>query len=322
MDVSILIVNYHSAELIVDCCNSIRDKTKDLEYEIIVVDNASNDNSIEVLKKKLGTKIHLVVSDENLGFGKANNLAAEYAHGKYLFILNPDTVLVNNAIKILYDYMEENVDVGISGGNLYSLSMTATPSYCMHFDDLMTEKKAASWYKIIRKKIGEKTRTLSHKTYQPFVEVFNYSNEIKEVAYIFGADMMVSKKLFEEVQGFDPDFFMYAEEEELSWRITQKGYRIVSIPQAQIIHLEGATINLTHEFNIRQFKMRMTGTMTYYKKRFGMDGVNLFYQYRSKRYQRLVKIAKLQNKYSDDLVPALQNKYLEEVYKEFMRDQN
>lgn len=321
MDVSILIVNYHSAELIVECCNSIEEKTRGLEYEVIVVDNASGDNSVEILNKELGYKIQLVISDENLGFGKANNLAAQYAKGKYLFLLNPDTILANNAVKILFDYMEENTKVGVSGGNLFSPDMTATPSYCMRFDDLETEKQAASWKEIIGKKFLEKTRVLRYKKYLPYEEVFNYSNEVKEVAYIFGADLMIPRKVFESVKGFDPEFFMYAEEEELTWRIVQKGYKIVSVPQAQIIHLEGATTNQTHGFNIRQFKMRMTGTMIYYKKRFGVEGVKLFYQYRSKRYQRLIKLAKVQNKFSSDFVPALQDKYLTEAYKEFMVNQ-
>ena len=125
---------------------------------------------------------------------------------------------------------------------------------------------------------------------------FNDTNQKIEVAYIFGADMMVKKKLFEQLGGFDEDFFMYAEEEELSWRIKKRGEKIYNIPQAKIIHLEGATLEKQHDFNEKQFKLRINGTMTYFWKRYGREGIYQFYKFRALRYQRLKKIAEIQKK--------------------------
>lgn len=311
MDVSIIIVNYHSAPLVVDCIHSIREKTQKNTYEIIVVDNASGDGSVELLR---GTfpEITVIASDENLGFGKANNLGAREATGKYLFLLNPDTILVNDAVGILYDYLEGNPGVGVAGGNLYSPDISPTPSFCRHFDDLQRERRNASWKHIIGSKLRSKL-LLREKT----MDEFNFSDMPAKVAYIFGADMMMKRSLFDEVDGFDPDFFMYAEEEELSWRITNAGYDVVCVPQAKIIHLEGATLNASHNFNRRQFKMRMNGTLTYYKKRFGAAGAAEFYRLRSLRYDRLMKIAKLQGKFRPDMDAAVQKVCLDEVYRDF-----
>lgn len=89
-----------------------------------------------------------VVSDTNLGFGKANNLGFQYATGKYLFLLNSDTLLINNAIKIMFDYLEKNNDVGIVGGNLYSVEYTPNPPYCMYFDSIELKKKKSTWKSI------------------------------------------------------------------------------------------------------------------------------------------------------------------------------
>ena len=154
---------------------------------------------------------------------------------------------------------------------------------------------------------------------QIFAGEFNYSGDEKKVAYIFGADMMIPKKLFDNLGGFDPDFFMYSEEQELSWRVTAKGYNIVNIPQAQIIHLEGATVKKGSECSEKQFRMRMNGTLTYFQKRFGINGVNEFYKYRTKRYRRLIQIAKWRGRDLSDFTPVLQLQCLQEVFQNFIK---
>lgn len=314
MDVSVIIVNYHSAGMVIDCINSIYDKTRDLHYEIIVVDNASGDGSGELLRKTFGEKITVIESPENLGFGKANNLGAKQAAGKYLFLLNPDTILVNDAIGILFAYMEAHPHVGVAGGNLVSPEGDPTPSFCREFDDLKLEKQRASWGNLLGERVCAKLRIGQDR---PMAE-FNHTEVPEKVAYIFGADMMVPKSLFDRVDGFDPEFFMYAEEEELTWRIHSLGFDVMSVPQAKIIHLEGATLNASHTFNSRQFQMRMTGTMTYYKKRFGPEGVAAFFRLRSLRYGRILKIAKIQGKYRPGMTAQLQKQCLEEAYREFI----
>ena len=313
MDVSIIIINYHSAGMVIDCINSVREKTKQNSYEIIVVDNASGDGSVELLRRTF-PEITVIASEENLGFGKANNLGAAQAKGEYLFLLNPDTILVNDAIGILHDYLEANPGTGVAGGNLYTPEMAPAPSFCRRFDDLALEKRRTSWSALIGGKIRDKLHLRA--AGKPMDE-FNHTAQPQKVAYIFGADMMLKKQVFDTVGGFDPAFFMYGEEEELTWRITCLGLDVMCVPQAQIIHLEGATVKQVNEFSPRQFKMRMDGTLTYYKKRFGREGADEFYRLRSLRYSRLMKIAKLQGKFRPDMDAARQREYLDQVYRDF-----
>ena len=313
MDVSVIIVNYHCAQMTIDCIRSVFEKTQTASFEVIVVDNASGDGSAERLRQTFGDLIQVIESDENLGFGRANNLGAGHASGEYLFLLNPDTLLVNDAIGILRDYLRRHPQAGVAGGNLYAPDMTPAPSYCLAFDDLHHERRNAGWAHLIGSKVKTKLGIRGK------MKEFNFSDREKQVAYIFGADMMLPKRLFDEVGGFDPAFFMYGEEEELTWRITQRGYRVMSVPQAQIIHLEGATTSQTHAFSERQFRMRMNGTLTYYQKRFGDAGAAAFFRLRTRRYERLMKIAGAQGKLTEDFAPKMMKRLLKEEYQAFLK---
>ena len=320
-DVSIIIVNYCSANLVIDLVRSIFEKTSGVEFEIIVVDNASGDESVQKLKTVFGNEIQMIEAKKNLGFGKANNLGATYAKGDYLFLLNPDTILLNNAIYILWKYMYNHPEVGVAGGNLYTRDHLASPSYCMSFDDIKSERMQSTWRNILNRKIVDKLGEKSAKSKENLIlNSFNYSDRVLKVAYIFGADMMMQKALFDEVGGFDPDFFMYAEEEELSWRITKKGYEIVNVPDAHIIHLEGVTSKEENSFSEKTFSMRMNGALTYYWKRFGIDGVRMFYKYRSLRYKKLIKLAKIRRKDINSSQAVQLYQLLTKEYKKFMRE--
>jgi len=318
MDISIIIINYKTPDLVIDCIQSINEKTRDISYEIIVVDNASGDNSIEIIKKEFKENIKLIEADENLGFGKANNLGVRYATGKYILLLNSDTVLINNAIKIMYDYIRTSAKIGIVGGNLYSADMKENSSFSLIFDDMETVKKQAKWVSIIGdlllKQFRQRFYSDEQKRKYIYKDSFNYTEEPMEVGYIFGTDMMLSKKLYDSIGGFDPEFFMYAEEEELSWRVHEKGYKIVSVPDAKIIHLDGGTFKRDDSFSSKQFGMRMTGAMTYYKKRFGTGGMKEFYKHKMLRLRRQNSLAKLMKRNKLFELTGKQMECLDEQY--------
>jgi GT2 family glycosyltransferase len=219
MDVSIIIVNYNTKALIKQCLLSVFEKTQDVEFEVIVVDNASLDGSQTMLRSEF-PKVILIESPENLGFGRANNLGAKQAKGKYLFLLNSDTFLLNNAIKIFANFLDNNSKCGICGGNLFDAN-----------------KKPVLSYRILPS-IWLELRILLHLP----DEQFNKSKEPKQVGYITGADLMIRNDLFNKLNGFDADFFMYYEETELTFRAKKAGYSAYNVPQAEIIHLEGASI--------------------------------------------------------------------------------
>lgn len=115
MDVSVIIVNYNTKDLILNCIQSIYEKTKDLTFEIIVSDNDSKDDSIKQISSQF-PEVKIIENKKNLGFGMANNEGFKIAQGKYVFCLNPDTILINNAIKFLYDFMEHNEECAAGGG--------------------------------------------------------------------------------------------------------------------------------------------------------------------------------------------------------------
>ncbi|MCD8231866.1 MAG: glycosyltransferase family 2 protein [Clostridiales bacterium] len=322
MDVSIIIVNYNTPEMVVDCVNSIQAKTKEISYEIIVVDNGSHDGSLDIFKDKLSKAAIIVDAGENLGFGKANNLGAKYARGNYLFLLNSDTLLVNDAISLLMEFLINHSEVGVVGGNLYTTSMTASSSFCMNFDNVNSVKRESSWKTILNQIVrNRRIARIEDKELQDkeiFADKFNFSGSPQKVAYIFGTDMFLSRELFEKTGGFDPEFFMYAEEQELSARITDMGYEIWSVPEARIIHFDGGTVKKTDEFSEKQYRMRLNGTFVYYKKRFGIDGAGMYYYYKRKKLQRLMNMARLFRRHALFSLSEGQMNCLEGAYKEFM----
>lgn len=317
MDVSVIIVNYKTPQLVIECVESIIEKTKDISYEIIIVDNDSQDNSKEIICNSLGNKIQYIQSNINLGFGKANNLGAKFATGKYLFLLNSDTLLVNNSIKELYDYIDNYDDCGIVGGNLYTIDMKPNPSYSMSFNTLEQVKEESSWKYIILSRINRKTNKNKESN-----DNFNETSLPKEVAYLFGADMMISKTLFNRINGFDDDFFMYYEEQELSYRVKKLGFKSVCIPNSKIIHYDGMSTKKVDEFSERQYKMRLNGSFVYYFKRYGISGLKQIYSYKIKSFERQLFISKLFNKMNTVKILNIQKECLVKEYEKILQKLN
>lgn len=228
IDVSIIIVNYNTERLICNCINSIKKNLNDCIYEIIIVDNASLDCSGKKLEDKYKKEKNIIVIhlNENIGFGKANNVGFNISKGRNILFLNPDTILINNAPLLMSKYLDENSDIGAVGGNLYDEKMQPTHSFHRLFPSLFSELSASCFYLPELCVFGKNLR-------------FNYKNKPLDVAFVTGADLMIKRVVLEEIGTFNPLFFMYYEETELCWRIKKKGYRVVSYPFAKIQHLEG-----------------------------------------------------------------------------------
>lgn len=222
--VSILIVNYNTSHFVANCVSSIYEHTKGVDYEIIVVDNYYSEE--ERNKLRGDDRYTLIELEGNLGFGQANNAAAKIAKGEYLFLLNPDTILINDAISILYKYISSHQSVGICGGNLYDVYMQPTHSYHRLYPSIISEMDFAFGQLFRRILYGKNSQ-------------FNTTSYPIEVAMITGADLMIRQNIWARLQGFDSKFFMYCEDADLCFRCNHLGYKIVSIPDAHIQHLEG-----------------------------------------------------------------------------------
>ena len=207
-----------------------------------------------MLSKVFGRESITCISlKENLGFGKANNIGAKYAKGDYLFFLNPDTILINDAINILFDFMRDNQDCGACGGNLFDANMKENHSYSRLAPSILKEIDLAS-KRIISKFLFGKDAE------------FNHQDIPLEVAYITGADLMVSVVAWNKCGGFDPAFFMYYEESDLQLKIRNLNYRIFNIPGSHIIHLEGQSFHL----NLDREKRILDGRFVYFEKNYGL----------------------------------------------------
>jgi len=248
MDVSIIIVNYNTKDLLKQCIESVLAKTHDIEYEIIVVDNASFDGSQQMIKD-IFPKITFIESPENLGFGRANNLGFDYAKGRNFFLLNSDTILLNNAVKILSDYLDKDSQVGICGGNLYNEKGDPVLSFVRCFPSIFSELNKLFGCVLFKFLYGKNCN-------------FNHTNKPLKVAYIIGADIMLRASILSTVGRFDPDFFMFYEETELSYRIKKSGLSIFSVPDAHIIHLGSQSFTN----NIKKTKLMLDSSNLYYKK--------------------------------------------------------
>lgn len=241
--VSVVIVNYNTKNLLVDCIRSIYEKTKDVVFEILVVDNDSADGS-EALIRNQFPEINFIQSGANIGFGRANNLGIQKAKGEYIFLLNSDTILLNNAIAILSDYLDTNNGVGVCGANLYDANHQPTDSYCQVMPGIFTDADVLLGSIFSKIRYGKNI-------------IFNHSGQNLILnGYVTGADMMIRKRILNEVGLFDPDFFMYFEETELTYRIKNRGYGIASVPEAKIIHLEGASETIKENTMRRMIKSK------------------------------------------------------------------
>jgi GT2 family glycosyltransferase len=230
MNVSIILVSYNTKELTLQCLNSIYDKTKGLSFEVFVVDNASSDGSQKAISEVF-PQVKLISNVSNLGFGRANNIAIKLSTAKYIFLLNTDTILINNAVKIFYDYMEaaENTSVACCGGSLFDgdycpqVSYGNFPSLNQILFEFGLKRIFSGYYK--------KSLSVDCKVQMDSLPI--------EVAYVSGADMFLRKSALDQAGVFDEDFFLYYEETELSFRLNKFGYRSKIIPEAHIIHLVG-----------------------------------------------------------------------------------
>lgn len=232
INVSVVIVNYNTRELLRDCIKSIYERTQGVSFEVIVSDNGSVDGSLEMLKTEF-SQVVLVENNANLGFGTANNRGLDVAKGECIFYLNSDTLLLNNAVKLFYDAWKACArgSIGAMGCTLVDADGKLTESYgtfpkAKDLLKAMVHHTLAFYVKNMMK--------LFRMDISKLRPVPVYQKWIGDVDYVTGADLFMAN---DENARFDEKFFLYFEETDMQWHLAQKGLRRVIVEGPQIQHL-------------------------------------------------------------------------------------
>lgn len=258
---SIIIVSFNTKEILKNCINTVIRNSRNINYEIIVIDNASEDGSLDLLNsisKKHPLKI--IVNRKNLGFGHANNQGMKVAKGNYLLLLNSDTIIKDNLFPEIIKWMDENPKVGLCSCSLKNKdgSLQGTGG---HFPTLI---RVISWMTIQDIPLVDAIIKPFHpmKTKSFYKGNKFYKNE-KELDWVTGAFFLLRHKTALEVGYFDEDYFMYTEEVDYCYRLKELGWKVYFLPKWEIIHLGGAS-GKGSSYVIDEYK----GVKLFYKKHY------------------------------------------------------
>ncbi len=247
MKLTIVIINYKVPELLHLCLLSLKIAIQDIETEVIVVDNDSKDHSIDYLKKRHNW-ITIIENSENIGFSKANNQVIRYAISEYVLVLNPDTLLEEQTLKICLDFLEKNPQVGAVGvkmigsnGQFQFESKRSFPTPWVSFSKISGLSKLFPNSKLFGR------YNLSYLS----------ENEINEVEILSGAFMFIRRDALKKAGLFDEKYFMYGEDIDLSYRIIQAGFKNYYLPTTKILHFKGESTKKNDKKYIYNFNNAM-----------------------------------------------------------------
>jgi GT2 family glycosyltransferase len=229
VDLSIIIVNYNVKEFLQNLLHSLNKAVSNLRHEVVVIDNASDDGSVEFIHEKF-PQIKLISNQTNLGFSKANNIALKISSGKFILLINPDTLVREDTITKMIEFLNNHPDAGLVGCKILnpdgSLQLACRRSF------------PGPWTSFC-KVTGLSTLFPKSKLFAKYNLTYLDENSTHEVDAISGSFMMMKREVYEKVGGFDEQFFMYGEDLDLCYRIQKNGYKVYYYPGTQIIHYKG-----------------------------------------------------------------------------------
>jgi GT2 family glycosyltransferase len=269
MDLSIIIVSYNTKEFLKGCIESIYKTTKNLKFEIIVVDNASSDATVQLLEKLKTENFKFIANKENMGFSKANNIGVKQASGKYLLFLNPDIVVHADTMEGMVKFMENHEDGGAAtckvvmpNGQIDDASHRGFPTPWNSFSHFFGLAKVFGKRKLFG---GYNLKHLN-------------LLDMHEVEALAGAFMIVRREAGEQVGWWDEDYFFYGEDLDFCYMLKQSGWKIYYVPDYSVLHYKGVSHGLkkiskdittaTKETKKRTTIARFKAMRIFYKKHY------------------------------------------------------
>lgn len=226
-DLSVIIVSWNVCDYLRDCLTSLRASSPRSRIEAIVVDSASTDSTPAMVRSEF-PDVHLIEPGSNVGFSRGNNLGMLASAGRYLFLLNPDTKVLEHTVDSMVAYLDKHPEIGVLGPQLLEPYGTVQPSR-RRFPTLWTGIFESTWLQSMAPQ-----RVLADYYMRDFRD-----DEIVQADWLYGAAFVVRREVFEQLGGFDEGFFMYSEELDWHKRIKEAGWQVVYYPAAQVIHYGG-----------------------------------------------------------------------------------
>ena len=262
VDLSIIIVNYHHSHMLDNCLESVYRTIEKIQFEVILVDNSSKDDGLESILKCY-TKIQLINNSKNLGFARANNQGAKIASGDFLLFINPDTVMIEDAIESMLDYIRSDSSIGILGPKVLNSDQTIQYS-CRKFPTI--------WSGLFNR-YSLTTRLFPNNRYSRDYLMLDYDhNSTRSVDWVSGCCMMMSKSTFNKANGFDENYFLFIEDVDIC-QVIKKRLRVVYFPNAKIYH----KISSSNARSTPQMIIKRHQGMIYYNQKYRKT--NSFIQY-------------------------------------------
>jgi GT2 family glycosyltransferase len=243
MDLSVIIVNYNVRDFLENALRSVFEALRGIDGEVIVVDNASDDGSVEMVRSKFPS-VSVIASPRNLGFAAGNNLALREARGRYLLLLNPDTVVQEDTFQTIVRFLDDHPEAGLAGCRILNPDGTLQPACRRSFP--------TPWVAF--------TKISGLSALYPRSRVFGRYNlgyidagESHEVDAISGSFMAVRREAYEQAGGLDEEYFMYGEDLDWCWKIKQAGWKVWYVAGTRIIHYKGESVRRSDIDEVRTF---------------------------------------------------------------------
>ena len=247
VQLSVIVVNYNVRDFLHHALISLRKAMKGIRGEIIVVDNASDDGSVEMIRRRFPSVI-LIASRTNLGFARANNMALQRARGKYFLLINPDTLVQEDTLRVMIRFFEENRDVGLAGCKI----LNPDGSF-----QLACRRSFPTPWVGFTKMSGLSALFPHSRLFGKYNLTYLSPDETYEIDAVSGSFMMVRREVYEQVGGLDEEFFMYGEDLDWCYRIQQAGWKNYYVHSTQIIHYKGESTKRSNLDEIKTFYQAM-----------------------------------------------------------------